>query len=327
MLTEKSLSSYSISMTIPPNNHPQRPKIGLALSGASGRAIAHIGILEVFRENNIPIDYISACSSGCVVAASFACGTMDKLKEDLLKLERKTLLDFFMLVKTSNGIFDLEKFGQWVAAYTNGKRLEEVAPRLGFVSADIVSGVPVLLSLGDIAKAAQASCAVPGLFRPVDWGGMRLVDGGLYHIVPTTQAKEMGADIVIGVDIAATRYMFSNKWYPIKKTYDALRNSLPARAYMKVHRAIDKILVSATRAQADTDPGVFALLDRALEITIANAEKYKGVISGYDLLLEPNVKHLGKISFKNSLMMLEDGRRIAMGALPKIRKLIDSKTL
>src|SRR3990167_1767405 len=269
MLTEKSLSSYSISMTIPPNNHPQRPKIGLALSGASGRAIAHIGILEVFRENNIPIDYISACSSGCVVAASFACGTMDKLKEDWLKLERKTLLDFFMLDKTSNGIFDLEKFGQWVAAYTNGKRLEEVAPRLGFVS----------------------------------------------------------ADIVIGVDIAATRYMFSNKWYPIKKTYDALRNSLPARAYMKVHRAIDKILVSATRAQADTDPGVFALLDRALEITIANAEKYKGVISGYDLLLEPNVKHLGKISFKNSLMMLEEGRRIAMGALPKIRKLIDSKTL
>src|SRR3989344_604177 len=117
-------------MTIPPNNHPQRPKIGLALSGASGRAIAHIGILEAFRENNIPIDYISACSSGCVVAASFACGTMDKLKEDWLKLERKTLLDFFMLIKTSIGIFDWKNLANgWplIPTEKDWKRLRPVS--------------------------------------------------------------------------------------------------------------------------------------------------------------------------------------------------------
>src|SRR3989344_1648929 len=308
------------------NNKSRKPKIGLALSGGSGRAITHVGVLEVFKEEGIPIDYITACSSAVMIAGSYASGTLPALKDYWLKMDKKFIFSLFELEKSGQGIFRGDKMMDWMREYM-GKNFEDVYPRLGFVCSDIISKKSVTLCLGYMIKAGKASCSVPGLFEPVPWGNMLLVDGGLFSIVPTEQAREMGADIVIGVDIAATRYMFSNKWYPIKKTYDALRNSLPARAYMKVHRAIDKILVSATRAQADTDPGVFALLDRALEITIANAEKYKGVISGYDLLLEPNVKHLGKISFKNSLMMLEEGRRIAMGALPKIRKLIDSKTL
>ena len=73
-----------------------RPKIGLALSGGSGRAIAHIGVLEVLREYNIPIDVITACSSGTMVAGSFACGTLEELKQDWLKWNKGFILNFYV---------------------------------------------------------------------------------------------------------------------------------------------------------------------------------------------------------------------------------------
>lgn len=310
-----------------------RPKIGLALSGASGRAITHIGVLEALQEHGISIDVVTAVSSGTLIAASSACGTVERLKADWLRLNRRFLLEHLAIDKSGRGVFSLEKFAEWFAQYTLGKRFEEVRPVLGFVCVDILRSEPVTLSLGDLVHAAQASCAVPGLFEPVQWGNKLLVDGGLFSIIPTSQAKEMGAEIVIGVDIASTRYMFSQKYLRVWKGYNFLRRTWPVRIYAKIHEFIDRAFTKSVDFiyynQSDLleesgmrDPGMFAILGKALDISIRQHEDRQDFIRDCDYLISPDVKQRGKIDLASAAAMLAEGRRAAEAAIPDIKRLI-----
>lgn len=309
-----------------------RPKIALALSGASGRAIAHIGVLEVLREHNIPIDYITACSSGAIVAGSFACGTMEQLKQDWFKMDRKFLLNLFTFDKSGRGVFSIEKAVEWGRKYVGNKKLEEVVPRLGFACVDVVTGQPLLLSLGDMVRAVQASCAIPGLFEPIQWGNKFLVDGGLFNLVPCEQAREMGADIVIGVDIAATRYMYKKRYIHFWRGYSFLKNSFVFRLLSWPFSLFGRIYDSSIKfifynqsdffeeELMDKNPYLFSILGKAMEI--ASERHRKGEIPICDIMLSPGVKHLGKINFDKSRWIYEEGRRVALEAIPEIKKLI-----
>jgi NTE family protein len=310
-----------------------RPTIGLALSGGSGRAITHIGVLEVLRENSIPIDYITACSSGALIAASYACGTIERLKEDWLRMDRGFLWTLLELNKNGKGILGTEKAEAWASKYFADRRFEDVKPPLGFVCADIVTGEPVLLSLGEIAKAVRASCTVPGLFEPVEWGNRLLIDGGLFSIIPTAEARKMGADIVIGVDIAATRYMFKKRFYHMRKGYNFFKRSLPFRLYASIHEFFDQLFTKSVDFiyynQSDTfeeteqpGPGMFSILGKAIDISLAQSEKRKDFLVDCDFLLSPQVKHLGKTDMESAAEMLEEGRRVTREAIPAIKKLI-----
>lgn len=310
-----------------------RPKIGLALSGASGRAIAHIGVLEVLEKNQIPIDFLTACSSGAIIAASYACKTMPQLKSDWLNLNRQFIIKMLSLDTSGEGAIKLDKFGEWLRRYTLDNKIEEVKPALGLVCADILTGEPVILSLGDMVKAVQASCTMPGLFPPVEWGRRLLVDGGLYSIVPTTQAKLMGAEIVIGVDIASSRYAFPRNFHRLWRSYKVVRNSLPARIYARVHnwvealftKSIDFIYYNQSDILEESKtikPDMFAVLAKALDISERQSEEKAEAIEDCDVLISPNVKHLGKMDFENAQMTLDEGRRAATAAIPEIKKVI-----
>src|SRR3989344_2287717 len=104
------------------NDH--RPKIGLALSGGSLRSIAHIGVLEVFSEHKIPIDYISACSSASIVAASFSCGTMDQLKQDWLDLKLEKRGEMIERTGSNGGLYHLHKAEIMFCKYTRNQHFE-----------------------------------------------------------------------------------------------------------------------------------------------------------------------------------------------------------
>src|SRR3989338_11380842 len=161
------------------NNTARRPKIALAFSGGSGRAMAQAGVLEVFREQGIPVDIITACSSGSLIAASYASGTLDRLRQDWLGMNTDSVYRMFALNEKMGGLFAMNKFTQWFDGYCLQKNMEEFSPKLGFVAVDLEAKALVLLCMGELKRSLQASCAVPGLFEPVRWGNKLLVDGGL----------------------------------------------------------------------------------------------------------------------------------------------------
>jgi NTE family protein len=178
-----------------------RPSIGVALSGGAARGIAHVGVLKAFRENNIPIDYIAGTSAGSLVGAAVASGMsiedIEKLSKELRwrRIGRPTIS---RLGFQSNKL--LEDF---VRARLPITRFEDLLIPFAAVATDLGTGAAVVMKdNGDVPLAVRASCCIPGVYVPViDSEGRQLVDGGLVAVLPATVVREMGADIVVSVDV------------------------------------------------------------------------------------------------------------------------------
>jgi len=180
------------------NSHP---RIGLALSGGAARGIAHVGVLCALTEHNIPIDCIGGTSAGALVGAAFASGmTVADLKELGHSLRWR---NFGRLTVSRRGIQSSERMEEFLRARLPLKRFEDLRIPFAAVATDLHSGEAVVMrDRGDLAFAVRASCAIPGWYVPVtDAQGRELVDGGLVAVVPVKVTRELGAEIVIAVDV------------------------------------------------------------------------------------------------------------------------------
>src|SRR5438270_7207755 len=181
-------------------NKIDRPRVGLALSGGVARGLAHIGVLRVLEEQNIPIDYIAGTSAGALVAAAFAAGmTIDEISEIGRILRWR---DVGRVTLSRLGVQSNARLEEFVRARLPVKRFKELRIPLAIVATDLKTGSAVIISEGDVAFAIRASCALPGWYVPVtDEHGRQLVDGGLVANIPTAAVRSLGADIVIAVDV------------------------------------------------------------------------------------------------------------------------------
>lgn len=178
----------------------REPKIGLALGSGGARGFAHLGVITVLKEAGIPIDYIAGSSMGALVGVFFAAGTdMDGLYKMSRVFKRKYYLDFTF---PKMGFISGKRVKELIHMFTFGKRLEELAVPVAVVTTDIRTGEKVVFYEGPIAPAVRASISIPGIFVPEKINGRLLVDGGVVDRVPVVVVKEMGADIVIAVDVA-----------------------------------------------------------------------------------------------------------------------------
>lgn len=310
------------------------PKIGIALSGASGRAIAHVAVLEVLQEHHIPIDVIVGCSSGALVAASFVVGTLPTMKQWLYDLSFRKMLKLWSMNNAKGALFHLRstKAEKELNTITKNLKFEDIThPKIGFVATDLNSGELVIINTGRINKAFQASAAVPGIFEPVVFDKRVLVDGGLVNIVPTLAAKDMGADIVIGVNLAATKFIYEKRM-PIWRGYRFLTRLMGLQFLReKVMPLLSPRLLFRIDSQSDVleaddikIPGVMSVLSKAIDHSFRIEAQWDESQIACDLMIEPAVKHYGKTEFKNLEQIYQEGRRAAQAAIPEIKKLIEN---
>ena len=188
----------------PPVVVPQRPlRLGLALGGGAARGFAHVGVIQVLEANGIHPDVITGTSAGSLVAALYASGkTASELEQAAMSMDEATLTDW-ILPLLSRGLLRGEALARYVRQAVGGKLIEQMKLPLGILATDLGSGQGVLFRRGDTAQAVRASSAVPGVFNPVAISGREYVDGGLVAPVPVRQAREMGAEVVLAVDISA----------------------------------------------------------------------------------------------------------------------------
>jgi NTE family protein len=179
----------------------ERPRVGLALAGGFARGIAHIGVLRVLREADIPIDCIAGTSVGALIGASYCAGA------SLEEMERigagTTFADFGRWTPSWLGLATNQRMEKYFARFTPIKTFEELHTPLAVAATDINAGVTVYYSHGAIVPPIRASCAYPGLFLPIQYDGRTLVDGFLTAPVPVEGALLLGADIVIAVFLEA----------------------------------------------------------------------------------------------------------------------------
>ncbi|WP_290672622.1 patatin-like phospholipase family protein [Aquabacterium sp.] len=189
------------SIAVTPKPAPRPPKIGLALGGGAARGFAHIGVLQVLEEQGIKPDLIVGTSAGSVVAALYASGkTPAELTTMAMTLDESSITDW---VFPGRSLLKGEALAKFVRSLTGGKQIESMRLPLGIVAADLQNGQPILFRRGDPGMAVRASSSVPGVFEPVKIGGREYIDGGAVSPIPVRYAKQMGADVVIAVDISA----------------------------------------------------------------------------------------------------------------------------
>jgi len=180
------------------------PKVGLALGSGAARGLSHIGILEELERMKVPLYAITGTSIGALVGGLYASGKSGfELEELLRKANMRELLGFRAIsVRSAAAIFDTKRLEAFLEKELGAVQIEDLAIKFAAVATNIANGERVMLHKGPLIKAILASIAVPALFPPVELDGKLLVDGGLVEPVPFRAARELGADIVIGVDLS-----------------------------------------------------------------------------------------------------------------------------
>ena len=198
----------------------RKPVVGLVLGAGSARGLAHIGVLQVLKEEEIGFDYIVGSSMGAMVGAIYASGA------DLYMLEK--MLDSM----NTNMMLDVQvpRFGfvagkrvdSFLALLTKNKNFDQLDLPVIAVATDLISGQRVILDQGPVTEAVRASISIPGVFTPVLKDDMVLVDGAVIDRLPVEVARDRGADIIIAVDVT----FGPDKKVIIKNTIDVIMTSL-----------------------------------------------------------------------------------------------------
>jgi NTE family protein len=184
------------------------PKIGLVLGGGGARGLAHIGVLKVLEEEDIPIDMLAGASVGALIGALYAAGVstteMEEMSQEIgwSSLTNYNKFSMMRLVLTEQPLSS-KNMEVYLEKHINGKRFDELKLPFACVATDLQTGERVVFREGPVALAARASATIPGLFEPVVFRHRLLVDGGLVGNIPTDLVTSMGADRVIAVDVTS----------------------------------------------------------------------------------------------------------------------------
>ncbi len=177
------------------------PRLGLALGGGAARGFAHIGVIQVLEEAGIVPDLVVGTSAGSLVAALYASGKNGAALGELAQtMDEAAITDWAF---PGRGLIRGEALARYVREQVGGRTLEQMRLPLGIVATDLDSGAPILFARGDPGTAVRASSSVPAVFQPVKINGREYVDGGLVSPVPVRFARQMGAEVVVAVDISA----------------------------------------------------------------------------------------------------------------------------
>lgn len=183
------------------SSQKSRKTVGLALGSGGIRGLAHVGVIKTLVKHHIPIDFIAGCSIGAWVGAHYALFkdierleefTVNKREEKLRILFEPTLKGGFV-----GGVRTRKLLLEWL----EDASFEETQIPLSVVATDLYKREAVVYSHAALVPAVQASMAVPGLFKPVSYHGRILIDGGVSNPVPSDVVKQMGADIVVAVNL------------------------------------------------------------------------------------------------------------------------------
>lgn len=176
-------------------------KLALVLGSGGSRGFCHIGVLKVLQEYNINPDIVVGSSMGAVVGGFYCAGVSI---DDMIKISKiinqKTVLDFDILPGKKLGLANGNRAKAIMLKYLSDKKIEDLPIKYGAVATDLISGESVLMTKGEMWKAMRASMSIPVIFKPFEYNGRLLIDGGVQFRLPIPQAYKMGADIVIAVD-------------------------------------------------------------------------------------------------------------------------------
>mgnify|MGYP001592344093 FL=1 len=268
----------------------KKPIIALVLGSGGARGYAHIGVIETLEQHGIKPDLIVGTSAGSIVGSIYASGkSADQLRKIALDMKVGDVRDFKIGLK---GFFDGRKVEDYVNKQVGQIPLEKMKIPMYVVATELKNGEKTIFNHGNTGQAVRASVSIPSMFIPTMIQGKEYVDGGLVSPVPVKIAKELGADVVIAVDILAqpSNTETTNVWGLFNQNINIMQNKLAEEELKEADIVIqpdlrEKAHIFDVKGRQDTiQAGVEAanLRMHDLDVVIASKTKIDNV-----LLLKP----------------------------------------
>lgn len=257
-------------------------KMGIALGGGGAKGYAHIGVLRAFSEAGIEFDAVSGTSIGALVGAVYAAGKLPRLEDASLKYGFRDIP--FLLGPTwpARGLFSGNYVERLLREIIGIDDIEDLGKQFAAVAVDVNRAEVVTFTSGSLRTAVHASMAIPGLFKPVVQGDMLLVDGGVLEPVPVKVLRELGADVIVAVDLLGN--------------------------------------FSGDRTMADFT--LVDIIQRSSIIAQKRLTEYSFRECPPDVVISPRLLHVRVLDFHRGRSIIEVGREAAESAVPGLKRLI-----
>lgn len=295
----------SVTKTVAPIE--KQPKVALVLGGGGAKGFAHIGVIKALEENGITPTLVVGTSVGSLIGSLYASGYNAKQLERLaLSTSDSELTDFTL---SNQGFIEGIKLKNFINAKVGGRAIENFPISFAAVAAEKHTLKKAVFSSGDAGLAVQASCSVPNIFiapRIPEQVGKKYIDGGVVSLVPVDTARDLGADIIIAVDVTAANInsSASNRKPTINSLtsfWGFLESSVIANA---AATGIDSSQASSSRTIS-----MRRERDRA------------------DIVITPNVAHISSIDTSQRSTLMTAGAQATTPQIAAIKQLIKDKAL
>lgn len=175
-----------------------KPKLAIAFGGGASRGVMHLGVIKALEEAGIEADIVTGTSVGSIAAALYSSHDYQKVEQIILEFAEHEIVDFSLPTK---GVIRGKALANWINSHVDFDTIEALPKTTGIVATNLTQKKTVVFTSGDIGQAVQASSSVPGVFMPVYYQDDIIVDGGVTSLVPVYAARQLGADIVLGIDV------------------------------------------------------------------------------------------------------------------------------
>lgn len=312
-----------------PRAAPRTRGVVLALSGGGAPGLAHIGVLQVLAENDIPVRAVVGSSIGAEIGAFYVSGMpLEELVHIATRFDWKQTLALFLPDLPTGGLVSGARIMEFLRSRLGHHAIEELPIGYAAIAADLETGEEVVLDRGDLVEAVRASVSVPGLIAPHRVDGRILVDGGVVNPVPFDTARERFGGPVIAVAVhgaARDRSMIPPP--PRRRQWVGSARQLLDQPWMGRAPGLRDWL-RAQLAALEAPPAnhnawtTRRVLDRVLNIAQAEVVRLRAERQPPDLMLTPAVNGIGFLEFYRAKEAIAAGRQAAEASLGDIRRLL-----
>ncbi|WP_100657298.1 patatin-like phospholipase RssA [Alteromonas flava] len=291
-------------------------KIGLALGAGAARGWTHIGIIKALEKMGINIDIVAGCSIGAYVGAAYASGKLLELEEWASSLTEWQVFALLGVGIRRGGIASGQKVFDKLADDLCAESFELMNKPFAAVATDLYSGREVVFNSGEIGDSIRASCAIPGLFAPVEHGERYLVDGAVVNPVPVNLCRQLGADFVIAANLSAdfrpqVLEQNSIEHEKIQRKTDEFLNSKPS--------LLRQWFSPGPKEEKKSMPGIMGVMSSSLEILQARVTRSRLAGDPPDILIEPQLRDVGLLEFHRAGELAQRGEESVQRLAEQIR--------
>ena len=318
-------------------SEPRRPfkiaqmakdKFALALGGGAARGWAHIGVLRVLAEAGLTPGIVVGTSIGAIVGGHFAGGRLDQLEDFARGLTRRRVFGYLDLSVSGSGLIAGQRLFDKFDDHLSGLKIENLSTRFAAIATDLAGGHEIWLRHGYVNDAVRASSAIPGIVRPVKLNGRWLIDGCLVNPIPVSVCRALGARTVIAINLTSE---FGRSGILVDDTIEEAETESVAEEIAPITRwngrgALQLLHRQLFGHQKEAAPGITSVILNSFSIFHDRIARARLMGDPPDLLIAPDLGHIGVLDFHRADEMIAAGRAAIEPHLPIIERYVSEPT-